>query len=95
MDGDVDGYMDGWMNDWMDGWMSMWPLELDGWNSDGLNGYEQTTSLTFKHLYERLNRYIDVDVQRGPNITANHCCICLSEHDTCAYADAVQICGNI
>ena len=31
----------------------------------------------------------------GPNITANLYFICLSEHETCAYADAVQICGNI
>ena len=31
----------------------------------------------------------------GPNITANLFCICLSEHETCAYANAVQICGNI
>ena len=30
----------------------------------------------------------------GPNITANLYCICLSEHETCAYADAVQICGR-
>ena len=31
----------------------------------------------------------------GPNIIANLYCICLSEHETCAYADAVHICGNI
>ena len=30
-----------------------------------------------------------------PNITANLSCICLSEHETCAYADAVQMCGHI
>ena len=30
-----------------------------------------------------------------PKFTANLYCICLSEHETCAYADAVQICGNI
>ena len=29
----------------------------------------------------------------GPNITANLYCICFSEHETCAYADAVQICA--
>ena len=34
-------------------------------------------------------------VQGGPNITANLYCICLSEHETCTYADGVQICGNI
>ena len=31
----------------------------------------------------------------GPEITANLYCICLSEHETCAYADAVPICSNI
>ena len=31
----------------------------------------------------------------GPNIAANLYCICSSEHETCTYADAVQICGNI
>ena len=31
----------------------------------------------------------------GPNITANLYCISLSEHETCAYTDAVQICDNI
>ena len=30
----------------------------------------------------------------GPNITANLCCICLSEHETCAYSDTIQICGD-
>ena len=30
----------------------------------------------------------------GPKITANMYFICLSEHKICAYADAVQICGN-
>ena len=41
----------------------------------------------------------DPDLRRlalgGPNITANLYCICLSEHETCAYADAVQMCGHI
>ena len=31
----------------------------------------------------------------GPNITANLYCICSSENETYAYADAVQICGDI
>ena len=31
----------------------------------------------------------------GPNITANLYGICLSEHETCPYADAVEIGGNI
>ena len=30
----------------------------------------------------------------GPNDTANLYSICLSKHETCTYADAVQICGN-
>jgi len=34
-------------------------------------------------------------VQSGPYITVILYCICLSEHETCAYPDAVQICGNI
>ena len=34
-------------------------------------------------------------LQGGPNITANLYCICLSENETFAYADGVQICGNI
>jgi len=33
--------------------------------------------------------------QGGPNITANLYCICLNEHETYAYADAVQNYGNI
>ena len=28
-------------------------------------------------------------------VTANLYCICLSEHETCPYVDAVQLCGNI
>ena len=35
------------------------------------------------------------DVQSGPNITANLYIICLSECETCAYADAVPIFGNL
>ena len=31
----------------------------------------------------------------GPNITANLYCICSSRHETCAYADAVQICDHL
>ena len=31
----------------------------------------------------------------GPNITVNLYCICLSEHETGDYTDAVKICGNI
>ena len=34
-------------------------------------------------------------VQGGPNNTANLHYICLIEHETFAYADAVQICDNI
>ena len=30
-----------------------------------------------------------------PKFTVNLYCICLSEHETCAYADTVQICGII
>ena len=37
-------------------------------------------------------RYLDTG---GPNITANLYCICLSEHEMCTHANAVQICGNI
>ena len=41
-------------------------------------------------------RFIYPDnINGGPNITANLYCICLSEHKTCAYADEVDICGNI
>ena len=29
----------------------------------------------------------------GPNITANLSFICLSEHETCAHVDTVQICA--
>ena len=31
----------------------------------------------------------------GPNTTANLCCICSSERETCHHTDAVQICGSI
>ena len=34
-------------------------------------------------------------LQGGPNITVNLFCIWLNEKETCTYADAVQICGNI
>ena len=30
-----------------------------------------------------------------PNITANLYCIYLSEHEACAYANVVEICGDI
>ena len=51
----MDGWRDGWKYGCIKGYIKislvdMWTFELDGWNSDGLNGYEQTTSLTFKHL---------------------------------------------
>ena len=37
-----------------------------------------------------------IDILLGePNITWNLYCIWLNEHETCSYADAVQICGNI
>ena len=37
-------------------------------------------------------RIYATDVQGGPNITAN--LYGISEHETCAYADAAQICGD-
>ena len=36
-----------------------------------------------------------VKVLSVPKFTANLYCICLSEHETCAEADAAQICGNL
>ena len=39
-------------------------------------------------------RGLSVLLQGGPYITANLYRICLSDHETCAWADAVQICGN-
>ena len=41
-------------------------------------------SLSLRKLY----------TQGGPYITVNLYSICLSEHEACTYADAVQICGN-
>ena len=39
---------------------------------------------------------IFIDILWGkPNVTANVYCICLSEHEACAYAYAVQMCGHI
>ena len=40
-------------------------------------------------------RIYATDVQGGPNITVNLYHICLDEHEPCAYADAVHICGSI
>ena len=45
--------------------------------------------LKLKHLTSPLY------VQGGPFITANLYCICLSEHEACASADAIHICGSI
>ena len=44
---------------------------------------------------ERYERNEKPQLLGGPNITSNLYCICLSKHETCAYADVVQICGNI
>ena len=42
-----------------------------------------------------VQRYQPIILLGGPYSTANMYCICLSEHEQCAYADAVQICGDI
>ena len=48
-------------------------------------GIESLTNRNFKYIH----------IQGGPYITANLYCISLSEHETCAQGDAVQINGNI
>ena len=35
------------------------------------------------------------DLLSAPKFTTNLYCICLSENETCACADAIQTCGNI
>ena len=40
-------------------------------------------------------QFIRYEVLSVPKFTAILYCICLSEHETCADPDAIQICGNI
>ena len=66
----------------------------------GLAGYEEDPGYEHQgehqvHDLEREPANINVVLQGGPNITAILYCICLSEHVTCAYPDALPICGNI
>ena len=60
--------------------------------------YCSTAGLPGSHPYPRAGQPHTVEqrfLQGGPNITAHLYCICLSEHETCAYADAVHISNTI
>ena len=46
-------------------------------------------------IWGKYFQYLRLKYTGGPNITAKLYCICLSEHETRAYTDAVRICGNI
>ena len=76
------------------------------WAGSGEQKFEPSPLNTFKLRLKTVQLFISVQIQKkikkwtckvqgGPYITANLYCICLSEYETCAKADAVQICGNI